>query len=299
MLETEKPHRFIIIGKGGGFSKEIVRQLQLNTSKNTLYNLSTRDINSPDFHSQIDEILRTQNQYNDKIIWCAGSSSNRSNINDCKEDENRLKAFMDTILLSNTYTPSVCYLSSGGTVYGKSPGIVSESSPLNPQSAYAEMKLRSEEFLLRIASSGKIAIYLFRLANVYGSAQSNNRMSFVQTALQKPEIYLTVNAASRKQYGTYQDYSSFILRYLDHFPLKPGSKIIQNVYSGHDYSISDILEITYPYRASKNRYVIQESESVNHYENVLLTSVQSGATLDFKWLSLEEYLREVDLNREQ
>jgi nucleoside-diphosphate-sugar epimerase len=252
-----------------------------------------------DFRSKIEEILTTQNQYDDKIIWCAGSSSNRSNINDCKEDENRLQAFMDTILLSSTYTPSICYLSSGGTVYGKSPGVVSESSPLNPQSPYAEMKVRSEEFLLKIARSGKIAIYIFRLANVYGSAQSNNRMSFVQTALQKSEIYLTVNAASRKQYGSYQDYSSFILRYLDQFPLKTGSKIIQNVYSSHDYSISEILEITHPYRAFKNRHVIQESVSVNYFENVLLTSVQTGATLQFKWLSLEEYLREVDLNREQ
>jgi nucleoside-diphosphate-sugar epimerase len=294
MSETEKPHRFIIIGKGGGFSQEIVRQVHLDNSKSASYNLSTRDFNSRDSKIQIDTILKSQDQFSDTIIWCAGSSSNRSNISDCNKDETKLREFMDTILSSSIYTPNVCYLSSGGTVYGKSPGVVSEISPLNPQTAYAEMKIRSEEFLLRVASSGKIGIYLFRLANVYGSAQSNSRMSFIKAALNNPEIFLTVNDSSRKQYGTYQDYSSYILKYLDKFPLIPGSKLTQNVYSEHSYSISEILEITHTYGALKDRRIIRELGSLNEYENVHLTSVNSGANLNFKWRTLEDYLRTVD-----
>jgi nucleoside-diphosphate-sugar epimerase len=294
MSETGKPHRFIVIGKGGGFSQEIVRQIHLDNSKNASYNLSTRDINSRDSQNQIDTILKTQDQFNDTIIWCAGSSSNRSNISDCNKDETKLREFIDTILFSSIYTPNVCYLSSGGTIYGKSPGVVSEISPLNPQSAYAEMKIHSEEFLLRVASSGKIGVYIFRIANVYGSAHSSNRMSFVQAALKNPEIFLTVNASSRKQYGTYQDYSSYILKYLEKFPLIPGSKLTQNVYSEHSYSISEILEITHPYGALKDRRIIRELGSLNEYENVHLTTVNSGANLNFKWRSLEDYLRTVD-----
>jgi|688.fasta_scaffold398326_2 nucleoside-diphosphate-sugar epimerase len=294
MSETEKPHRFIVIGKGGGFSQEIVRQIHPNDSKNASYNLSTREINSRDSQNQISTILTTQDQFNDTILWCAGSSSNRSNISDCNKDETKLREFMDTVLSSSNYTPNVCYLSSGGTVYGKSPGVVSEISPLNPQSAYAEMKIHSEEFLLRVASSGRIGVCIFRIANVYGSAHSSNRMSFVQAALTNPEIFLTVNSLSRKQYGTYQDYSSFILKYLDKFPLIPGSKLIQNVYSEHSYSISEILEVTHPYGAFKDRRVIRELESLTEYENVHLTSVNSGANLNIRWRSLEDYLRTVD-----
>jgi nucleoside-diphosphate-sugar epimerase len=294
MSEMEKPHRFIVIGKGGGFSQEIIRQIHLDNSKSASYNLSTRDINSRDSQIQIDTILKSKDQFKDTIIWCAGSSSNRSSISDCNKDEIKLREFMDTVLFSSNYSPNVCYLSSGGTVYGKSPGVVSELSPLNPQSAYAEMKVRSEEFLLSVASSGKIGIYLFRLANVYGSTHSNNRMSFVQAALNNPEIHLTVNPSSRKQYGTYQDYSSFILKYLDKFPLIPGAKLTQNVHSEHCYSISDILEITYQYRALKDRRIIRELGSLAEYENVHLTSVYSGVDLDFKWRSLEDYLRTLD-----
>jgi nucleoside-diphosphate-sugar epimerase len=294
MLETEKPHRFIVIGKGGGFSQEIVRQIHQDDSKNVSFNLSTRDTDSQEFQTRIDNILATQSRFADTMIWCAGSSSNRSNINDCKKDEIKLQEFMDTILANSTYTPTICYLSSGGTVYGKSPGVVSEISPLNPQSDYAEMKIRSEEFLGRIASSGRIGVHIFRIANVYGSALSNNRMSFVQAALKNPEIFLTVNPSSRKQYGTYQDYSSYILEYLDKFQLIPGSKLTQNVYSEHSYSISEILEITHPYCAFKDRQIIRELGSLNEYENVHLTSVNSGANLNIKWRSLRDYLRTVD-----
>ena len=294
MSEKQKPHRFIVIGKGGGFSQEIVRQIHQDGSKNVSYNLSMRDADSQEFQTRIDNILATQSRFADILIWCAGSSSNRSNVSDCKKDEIKLQEFMDTILAKSIYTPNICYLSSGGTVYGKSPGVVSEISPLNPQSAYAEMKIRSEEFLARIASSGRIGIYIFRIANVYGSAHSKNRMSFVQAALKNPEIFLTVNASSRKQYGTYQDYSSYILEYLDKFPLIPGSKLTQNVYSEHSYSISEILEITHPYGAFKDRQTIRELGSLNEYENVHLTSVNSGANLNIKWRSLEDYLRTVE-----
>ena len=294
MSEKQKPHRFIVIGKGGGFSQEIVRQIHQDSSKNVSYNLSTRDSDSQEFQTQIDNILATQSRFADTLIWCAGSSSNRSNINDCKKDEIKLQEFMDTILAKSIYTPNICYLSSGGTVYGKSPGVVSEISPLNPQSAYAEMKIRSEEFLARIASSGRIGIYIFRIANVYGSAHSKNRMSFVQAALKNPEIILTVNASSRKQYGTYQDYSSYIIEYLDKFPLIPGSKLTQNVYSEHSYSISEILEITHLYGAFRDRRIIRELGSLNEYENVHLTSVNPGANPNIKWQSLEDYLRTVD-----
>jgi nucleoside-diphosphate-sugar epimerase len=294
MSEMEKPHRFIVIGKGGGFSQEIIKQIHLDNSKSASYNLSTRDVNSQDFRSQIDTFLSTHKQFKDTIIWCAGSSSNRSNTIDCNKDETKLRELMDTFLSSSNYSTNVCYLSSGGSVYGKSPGVVNEISPLNPQSAYAEMKIRSEEFLARIASNGRIGVYIFRIANVYGSAQSNNRMSIVQAALEKPEVLLTVNPSSRKQYGTYQDYSKFILNYLDKFPLNPGSWLTQNVFSEHAYSISEILEITHPFGAFKDRKVIQELGSQNEYENVQLTSVHPESNLDIRWRSLEDYVRTVD-----
>jgi len=294
MSEKEKPHRFIVIGKGGGFSQEIIRQIHLDNSKSASYNLSTRNINSQDFRSQINTFLATNKEFKDTIIWCAGSSSNRSNIGDCNIDGTKLHEFMETILTSSCYAPNLCYLSSGGSVYGKSPGVVNENSPLNPQSAYAEMKIRSEEFLAKIASHGRIGVYIFRVANVYGSAQSSNRMSIVEAALEKPEILLTVNTSSRKQYGTYQDYSKFILNYLGKFPLNPGSLLTQNVYSEHDYSISEILEITQPYAAFKDRKVIQELGSLNVYENVQLTSVHPESYLDIRWRSLEDYVRTVD-----
>ena len=298
MFETEKPHRFIVIGKGGGFSQEIIRQINLDKLNNPIINLSTRDVKTREFQNQIDDIFVSQKEFNDTVIWCAGSSSNRSDNEDCKKDETTLQGFIQSLLASPTYSPNLCYFSSGGTVYGNSAGLVSEMAPLNPQSPYAEMKVRSEEFLLRIASIGRIGVYLFRIANAYGS-NPRNRKSFINAALENPEIHLTVNAVSRKQYGTYQDYSNYILRYLDKFPLTPGSKIIQNVYSSYSYSISEILEITEPYSAFKERRVIRESGSLSRNEHVLLTSINSKADFDFKWQSLEDYLGAVDSRGEQ
>ncbi len=298
MLETEKPHRYIVIGKGGGFSEEIIKQVKLDKSSDSVINLSTRDMNTREFQNRVDGIFATQTEFKDTVIWSAGSSSNRSKSDDCKKDEVVLQEFFQYFLASPTYSPNFCFFSSGGTVYGNSPGLVNEMSPLNPQTPYAEMKVRSEEFLLQIASIGRIGVYLFRIANVYGFKVST-RKSFIHAALENPEIYLTVNAASRKQYGTYQDYSTYILRYLDKFPLTPGSKIFQNVYSNHSYSISEILEITEPYSAFKDRRVIRESASLRSNEDVILTSINSGADFGFKWKSLEDYLGAVDLRSEQ
>jgi len=298
MFETEKPHRFIVIGKGGGFSQEIVKQIKLDKSNNHVLNLSTRDINTREFQNQVDNVFATQKEFKDAIIWAAGSSSNRSNIDDCKKDETVLEEFIQSLLASPTYSPNLCYFSSGGTVYGNSPGLVSEMSPLNPQTHYAEMKVRSEEFLLRIAEIGRIGVYLFRIANVYGP-NPGNRKNFIHAALLNPELYLTVNAMSRKQYGTYQDYSNYILRYMDEYPLAAGSKIVQNVYSNYSYSISEILEITEPYSAFKDRRVIRESGSLSRTEDVLLTSVNSEPDFGFKWQSLEDYLGALDLRSDQ
>ena len=298
MSETEKPHRFIVIGKGGGFSQEIMRQIKLDKSNNPVLNLSTRDINTRDFQNRIDDIFATQTEFKDTVIWSAGFSSNRSNSDDCKKDETALQEFIQSLLASPTYSPNLCYFSSGGSVYGNSPGLVSEVSPLNPQTPYAEMKVRSEEFLLRIADIGRIGVYLFRIANVYGS-NPGTRKSFIHAALVNPEINLTVDVASRKQYGTYRDYSDYILRYLDKFPLTPGSKIIQNIFSNYSYSISEILEITEPYSAFKERRVIRKTESLSSNEDVLLTSINSGSDLGFKWQSLEDYLGAVDLRGDQ
>jgi nucleoside-diphosphate-sugar epimerase len=298
MSESEKPHRFIVIGKGGGFSQEIIRQIKLDKSNNPVLNLSTRDIKTQEFQKHVDDILATQTEFKDTVIWSTGSSSNRSNSDDCKKDESVLQEFIQCLLASPAYSPNFCYFSSGGTIYGNSPGIVSETSHLNPQTAYAEMKVRSEEFLLRLAEIGRIGVYLFRIANVYGP-NPGIRKNFIHAALLNPEIYLTVNEMSRKQYGTYQDYSKYILRYMDEFPLAAGSKIVQNVYSSYSYSISEILEITEPYSAFKDRRVIRESGSLSRNEDVLLTSVNSEPDIGFKWQSLEDYLGALDLRSEQ
>jgi nucleoside-diphosphate-sugar epimerase len=299
MLEAEKSNRFIVVGKDGGFSEAMVSQLQNGKSENSIINLSTRALGTREYQNQIDAILASQREFNDMVIWCSGSASNRSNSEECSKDEVKLQKFMKDLLASSTHTFNVCYLSSGGTVYGQSPGTVNENSPLSPSTPYAEMKIRSENFLRQISRTGKIGVYIFRIANVYGFPHLKTRKSFVKTALENSEIHLSVNPESRKQYGTYQDYAKFILKYLEHYPLVPGFEITQNVFSEFNYSISEILDITRPYSAFQDRVITHDPGALSRYEEVLLTSINPWASFDFKWQNLEDYLREVDLGREQ
>ncbi len=290
MKEIRSDSKVLILGKDGRLADSLITKIQASGIGEKPITLSSREIGSEKFDSVIDSIGSNKRNSVLTIFWCSGSASNRSTFADCEADEKTLRKFTEIYSRKIQTPPNFVYFSSGGTVYGNSPGIVSELSPLNPETHYAEMKVNSEEFLLRSAREGKIKLSIFRLANLYGGKSLNSRKSLIEFALTQNEIRLTVNPNSTKQYGTYDDNSKYVLNFLRLFEPELGKPLVKNVFSEHSYSIQNILKLTAAYNPFLESRRVSPPDDYSRFENVTLTSADQATNLNFEWTSLESYL---------
>ena len=290
MQEIRSDSKVLILGKDGRLADSLITKIQNSGTGEKPITLSSRKMGSEEFDSAIDSIRSKKQNSALTIFWCSGSASNRSTFADCEADEKTLRKFIDFYCKKIQTPPNFVYFSSGGTVYGNSPGIVSELSPLNPETHYAEMKVNSEEFLLRSAVEGKIKLSLFRLANLYGGKSLKSRMSLIEFALTQNEIRLTVNPDSTKQYGTYDDNSQYVLDFLRLFGPELGQPLVKNVFSEHSYSIQDILKLTAAHNPFLESRRVSPPDDYSRFENVTLTSADRATNLNFDWTSLDSYL---------
>jgi hypothetical protein len=288
--DTKQKPKWMIVGSNGRLANSFLERFEISKDLMPPIVLSTRELGSRGFELNLEAIASNDEGQNVTIIWCSGSASNRSTSIECQNDEMMLRKFMDFYNTKVRFPPNLVYFSSGGTVYGNSPGIVNESSSLNPQTAYAEMKVRSEEFLFNLCREGRVSLSVLRLANLYGSKSSNSRLSLVDIALTKKDIYLTVNPTSTKQYGTYKDLAQFSINFINQFMPKPGSLVVKNVFPSHCYSIEEILDLTARHNPFHGSRQIFPPEDLSRYENVILTSIHTDTDIDFTWSSLQDHL---------
>ena len=106
-----------------------------------------------------------------------------------------------------------CVFLSSTSVYGSSEKIMFEDDDrnLNPQSPYAECKLKEEKYIFRVAKKNKIKFVILRLGTIYGvspgmrfhtavnkfcyQAAFNKPLTIWKTALKQKRPYLDLNDA--------------------------------------------------------------------------------------------------------
>lgn len=290
--------RFLVIGKNGRISTELISQLGQSLDPSNLKNFSSRDLLTDNEDENLFNHKFEAEQHQNTYIWASGSASARSSPAVCENDEAALRKTMELIVNQDTKRPLFCYLSSGGTVYGNSPGHVSELSPLNPQSAYAEMKVRSEEFLRDIARENKIDLIVLRLANIYGSRNTHAKQGFVDLALSGDVQKLSANINSTKQYGTFRDYATNMIQIINLKITENWDNKIDtlNVYPPHKYSIGEILELTKGFSSIDLQTFIQKQSEFLEEETVILERIWKIPLLKEYWATLESYLEDVELS---
>ena len=76
------------------------------------------------------------------------------------------------------------YISSGGTIYGRTPHVATpEDHPVAPLSAYGEVKVEAERLVADMAARGSFDALVLRVANAYGPGQdSRNGQGVVDAA---------------------------------------------------------------------------------------------------------------------
>ena len=292
----------LVIGVGGFLSYSLTENYSKFFSDSEFYNLSSRD------YSGLSDFLESISSRTDVteilIYWCAGSARNNSKKSQCQEDKSRLSKFLSDFSTLKIPTKFI-YFSSGGTVYGKGDVCFSETSPLNPGSHYAEMKIECEIELKKYTFNFGWASISYRLANLFGvdsfmksHRSERSELGLIDLALESTlnnnVISLVVDFNSRKQYGTYRDYALNILLHSQKISLTSSEMSIRNCFSTHDYSIIEIFDNI---KRVTNKAVLWNRKSSNDFniqpDSVLLKSNHEDIRKLVQWESLSDYLKRV------
>ena len=136
-----------------------------NLPKGVRYSFYEENILEADLHSLFRNI--------DKVIHLAAITDATSSFE--KRDEVEEVNYLGTKKVVEACIAEGCKLifPSTTSVYGDQKELVDEDcekSELKPQSPYAETKLKSEEFISRMASKGKIEASIIRLGTIFGTS---------------------------------------------------------------------------------------------------------------------------------
>ena len=137
-----------------------------NLPKGVRYSFYEENILEADLHSLFRNI--------DKVIHLAAITDATSSFE--KSDEVEEVNYLGTKKVVEACIAEGCKLifPSTTSVYGTQKELVDEDcekSELKPQSPYAETKLKSEEFISRMASKGKIEASIIRLGTIFGTSK--------------------------------------------------------------------------------------------------------------------------------
>lgn len=282
---------FLILGKNGNFARsfqQLIRQKQLGTS----VQISFADFMNQKHGQKLD--LGRENI----VLYCFGGKKYIGN--DINEPE-LLTAFLDSVHAKNKNMCSFIFLSTG-EVYGNGEKPFTELSQLNPESQYASMKFKCEEILFERAPTLFRQTIIYRVANAYSCAdwksQKNLISKIIASLITKEPFTLTASALSRKQYGTYTDYTKVMFK---HFfkaknELLAEPLIIRNIAPDFSYSIGEIVglfEIAYPrlFHASRIRGFNVQSDQLELDSRLL----ESEVSVNFNWARLESELSKSQL----
>ena len=282
--------KILLFGEKGRFSESFKQVISNENNSTAVTNLSSRESATPLFQIELQKYLDTKDLLSNYVIWSSGSSNARSSKNDCKIDKDSL---VNNVRMLNQYSKNpqnFCFLSSGGAIYGRSPGIVSELSPANPETFYGEMKLECEQFLQREKELGNINLKILRLANAYGSDTKGLNRNLVDVVLNESTLKLSAKTTSVKQYGTFEDYSRNILRFLGSTAYKENDEVIKNIFPHHQYSIGKIIELVDTLRPGNNKIIVDFVSQKLSEETVILQNSNGSETSEDSWESLENYL---------
>ena len=286
MNDTNQSKLCIVVGKNGKFSKAF------NDIKLPHLNLS--NVWTENFDSYFAEKILTNPIYNDQrieLIWSSGKAKANSDKSVCDDDYQKLSKFVNIIGKYANNSPRISFLSSGGTVYGRNAGISNEMSKLNPDTYYAEMKIKSEEMLNSYCHKSGLGLSFFRIANAFSKLNLTASKGLIETLEEcfahNSLFTLSVFGDSKKQYGTYADYAKTILQFLINTEREKEIQSTTNVFSPHVYSVNSIINIMENHFDKKLLIKINETacEETVILENKAIINFGIGV-----WATLENHL---------
>ena len=229
------------------------------------------------------------------IIWAAGSAGARCTP---LEAHTELSSIQRVLREANfSQISRIVLLSSGGTVYGNNGYLPKkEDDPLEPQSTYAQLKVKVEQEFETLCRQYGISLITLRLANVFSTRINGLVGTLLNRTAKGLPFELFVHPNSTKQYGHSDDYAQLIIRYLEEIPMELNSQVF-NLYSPNHYSIHDILNIVRGFR----HFEVIKSLKDNQLpiDSCELTTKFPDFIQSHNWLTLEDFVqREIERYKE-
>ena len=230
------------------------------------------------------------------IIIASGNSDNSSDKNVCRGDTENLMDFLNFIWSNKLAKENdeLILISSGGTVYGNSTTVITETAEFNPKTYYAQEKILQENFMSKWAQERGVKAYIFRLANVY-ALDSPRPKGLIETAIHSFGRGIRMNITSKydssKQYGSSYDYAHWILRTWRQIQELPGVSIV-NIFASNIYSVETILDKISQYLSMSNARTDKTPLKIQSgLDTVILGTIHNLDFLNGSWDSLEASLR--------
>lgn len=181
------------------------------------------------------------------VVYCAGRlMPAESNVHPALDVTSALPPLISVLEALRT-TPGVglTFLSSGGTVYGKTSGIpVDESHPTDPITSYGIMKLASEKYIGAYSKLYGLQARILRCSNVYGERQPPERgqgvvAAFLHRILHDRPVVVFGDGSVVRDYLYVGDLASVLLALIER---GDGASVV-NVGSGRGTSLKELISV--------------------------------------------------------
>jgi UDP-glucose 4-epimerase len=243
------------------------------------------------------------------IIYHFISQTNPATSWDCPkiEVEKNLLPTLELIELAcQEGVKKICFISSGGTVYGFQSNFLNEESPTAPFSPYGIIKRSIESFLQYAKLKHQLYYDIFRVSNVYGEGQDIGKgLGFINTTLeniiQNRPISIYGDGENVRDYIYVQDVARLLMISLQKDLTDSG---VYNISSNNPISLNNLLmlikdvvgfdfQVNYlPKRLSDNYKVILDNSKIMQYFSAMqLVSLQEGIKITFEKLRKDLSLR--------
>ena len=183
-----------------------------------------------------------------QVLYMAGSPNLVLAENDPSADlsahQSELRSFLDIFSELKCAYKRFIFVSSGGTIYGDSAGIVkTEESELCPKSAYGYRNVVLEKYITSWSNSSQTPASIFRMTNPFGPGQFRFRrrgliQALVDSASMGQKILIRGNGNQKRDYIYSTKLCSMmgLLLEIENLP-----EVI-NIASGSSYSAREVIE---------------------------------------------------------
>lgn len=241
------------------------------------------------------EALRAQQPSRWAVIWAAGRAVIASPTAQLEDELRNFGAALEgTAAINTDGGGTILLIASAGAIYSSTGGApASEFTPVNPTSAYGEMKLAQEEMLRRACHQTGLRGIILRVASVYGPRQNVTKpqgliSALVRSAVTGAVVQVFVPRETRRHYVYSEDVGRIVTHATQRLAVEPGDCPIRLAFGERSRTISEVAAAVGRVCGTRPKIQFMTANFANHYaRDVSLRSEFDDASSRVNATSLE------------